>query len=166
MDAIDHQSGGIKFYCIGDDNMSAESLYDDIRSFLRLTSRVVDKVGNHINVGETFTLRFTGSNSAYAANLVGKPRIVFRNPRIFVQGTEFASPTAGSGWHDLPDTVLYPGESTFVDIEFQADNDLGWWDDIWSAEHVAKAWILGDLDQDRFFQIWSYIDVHEEIEET
>jgi hypothetical protein len=146
--------------------MSADSLYDNIRSYLRLTSRVVSKVGNQIHVGETFTLRFTGSNSAYAANLVGKPRIVFRNPRIFVQGTEFASPTSGTAWHNLPDTLLFPGESSSVAIEFRADSDLGWWDDIWSAEHVAKAWILGDLDQDRFFQIWNYIDVREEIEET
>ncbi len=151
---------------IGGNNMSAEAVYDDIRSYLRLTSRVVSKVGNHINVGENFTLRFTGSNSAYAANLVGKPRIVFLKSRIFVEGTRFASPVNGSGWFDLPDQTLFPGESSSVDIEFQANADLGWWDDIWSAEHVAKAWILGDLDQERFFQIWNYIDVHEEIEET
>lgn len=146
--------------------MSAEAFYDNLRSYLRLTSRVVSKVGNHVNVGERFTLRFTGSNSAYAANLVGKPRIVFRNPRIFVQGTDFAEPAEGAAWHDLPDDLLFPGESSSVDIGFEATSDLGWWDDIWSAEHVSKAWILGDLDQDRFFQIWSYIDVHEEIEET
>jgi hypothetical protein len=146
--------------------MSADSLYDNIRSYLRLTSRVVSKVGNHLNVGETFTLRFTASNSAYAANLVGKPRIVFRNPRIFVQGTAFASPTSGAAWHDLPDTLLFPGESSSVDIEFRADDDLGFWADIFSEEHVARAWILGDLDQDKFFQIWNRIDVHEEIEET
>lgn len=146
--------------------MSADSLYDNIRSYLRLTSRVVSKVGSKINVRENFTLRFTGSNSAYASNLVGKPRIVFDNPRIFVQGTDFATPTGGSAWHQLPDSELFPGESSAVDIEFQAVRDLGWWDDIWSAEHVAMAWILGDLDQDRFFQIWNYIDVREEIHET
>lgn len=146
--------------------MSADSLYDNIRSYLRLTTRVVSKVGNHINVGENFTLRFTGSNSAYAANLVGKPRIVFLNPRIFVQGTEFASPVGGSTWRNLPDTTLFPGESSSVDIEFNAVSDLGFWDDIFSSEHVAEAWILGDLDQNRFFQIWNKINVHEEISET
>ncbi|MBM2826221.1 MAG: hypothetical protein HW403_285 [Dehalococcoidia bacterium] len=146
--------------------MSADSLYDDIRGFLRLTARVVSQVGSNINVGETFTLRFTGSNSAYAANLVGEPRIVFRNPRIFVQGTAFAAPVNGSAWHNLPDTELFPGESSSVDIVFRANSDLGFWDDIFSAEHVAEAWILGDLDQDRFFQIWNKIDVRQEIDET
>jgi hypothetical protein len=146
--------------------MSADSLYDNISSYLRLTSRVVSKVGNHINVGESFTLRFTGNNAAYAANLVGKPSIVFRDPRIFVQGTEFATPTGGSAWHNLPDALLFPGESSSVDIEFQANADMGFWNDIFGEEHVAKAWILGDLDQDRFFQIWNLINVHEEIEET
>jgi hypothetical protein len=146
--------------------MSADSLYDNIRSYLRLTSRVVSKVGNQINVGEKFTLKFTASNAAYAANLVGKPRIVFDNPRIYVKGTAYAEPVTGTAWHNLPDTKLFPGESTSVNIEFKAKKDLGWWDDIWSEEHVAKAWILGDLDQNRFFQIWNYIDVREEIEET
>ncbi len=146
--------------------MSADGLYDNIRSYLRLTSRVVSQVGSHINVGEKFTLRFSGSNTAYAANLVGKPRIVFDNPRIYVEGTSFARPVGGNGWHNLPDTELFPGEASSVDIEFEAINDLGWWDDIWSAEHVAKAWILGDLDQNRFFQIWNYKDIHEEIDET
>ena len=146
--------------------MSADSLYDNIRSYLRLTTRVVSKVGDHINVGENFTLRFTGSNSAYAANLVGKPRIVFDNTRIFIEGTDYARPVDGSMWHNLPDGEIFPGESSFVDVEFEATNDLGWWDDIWNSEHVAKAWILGDLDQDRFFKIWNYSNIHEEIEET
>lgn len=146
--------------------MSADSLYDNVRSYLRLTSRVVSKVGSQINVGEKFTLKFTGTNNAYSADLVGKPRIVFDNPRIFVEGTSYARPVMGSAWHNLPDTELFPGESSSVEIEFEAINDLGWWDDIWNAEHVAKAWILGDLDQNRFFQIWNYKNIHEEIEET
>lgn len=146
--------------------MSADSLYDDIRSYLRLTSRVVSKVGSLINVGEEFTLRFTGSNSAYAANLVGKPRIVFDNARIFVQGTSYAEPVNGAAWYNLPDTELFPNESSSVDIKFKAKKELGWWDDIWSAEHVASAWIVGELDQNRFFQIWNKIDVHVEIDAT
>ena len=146
--------------------MSADSLYDNIRSYLRLTSRVVSKVGNKINVGEKFTLRFTGSNSAYAANLVGKPRIVFDKPLIYVQGTDYAEPVKGSAWYNLPDTELFPGESSSVDIEFKAKKELGWWADIFSEEHVARAWILADLDKDRFFKIWNYINIHEEIEET
>lgn len=146
--------------------MSADSLYDNIRSYLRLTSRVVSKVGNQINVGEKFTLKFSGSSEAYSAGKVGKPRIIFDNPRIYVQGTDYARPVDGPAWHNLPDNKLYPGESSSVNIEFEAIKELDGWADFWSAEHVAKAWILADLDQNAFFQIWNYINVHEEIEET
>jgi len=147
--------------------MSADSLYDDIRRFLKLTARVTSKVGNHVNVGEKFKLKFTGSNTAYAANLVGRPRIVFKNPRIFVQGTDFAKPAKGAGWHDLPDNLLFPGEASSVTLDFEATDDLSFWEgDLFLQEQVARAWILADLDQDRFFQIWNVINVHHEIEET
>lgn len=146
--------------------MSADSVYDDIRSFLRLSTRVVAKVGNNINVGERFTVRFTASNQAYAANLVNQPRIVFNNTRIFVEGTSFAAPVAGNGWHNVPDQTLFPGESSFVDIQFTAIATLDWWNDIWSAENIARAWILADLDQNLFFQIWNYSDISEEIDTT
>jgi hypothetical protein len=146
--------------------MSADSLYDDIRRFLRLSTRVTSKTGGNINVGERFTVRFTASNQAYSANFVGEPRIIFNNPRIFVEGTSFASPVAGNGWRNVPDQILFPGESSFVDVEFTALSTLDWWNDLWSAEHIAKAWILADLDQNLFFQMWNYADIHEEIEPT
>ncbi|MEQ6124043.1 hypothetical protein AAON49_07590 [Pseudotenacibaculum sp. MALMAid0570] len=146
--------------------MSAESLYDNIQSYLRLASRITSREGDNINVGERFTIRFTGSNSAYATNLVGKPNIIFNNTRVYVQGTEFARPVGGNGWHNLSDTALRPGESSFIDVEFEAIDDLDFWSDIFGVEHVAKAWILADLDQNEFFKIWDYKDVHEEIIET
>lgn len=68
-----------------------------------------------------------------------------------MQGTDYARPVEGAGWHNLPDTSLFPDEASFVEIEFEATDDLGWWYDIWNAEHVSRAWILGDLIQDRFF---------------
>jgi hypothetical protein len=146
--------------------MSADSLYDNIRSYLKLTTRVVSKVGSNINVGERFTLRFTGSNSAYSSSIVQQPRIIFNNAQIYVQGTAYAKPVSGSGWHNLPDDVLYPGESSFVEIEFEATGDLGFWSDILNSEHVAKAWIYADLDQNQFFTIRNYKNVHQEIEES
>lgn len=139
--------------------------YDNIRSYLNLTTRVVSKVGNHINVGEKFTLRFSGSNSAYLSIIHSRARIVFNDTRIYVQGTAYARPVGGSGWHNLPDKKLYPGESSFIDIEFEATGDLGWWDDIWNSEQVAKSWIFADLDLNHFFLIMNKVDIHEEIEE-
>ena len=147
--------------------MSADSLYDDIRGFLSLSMRVIDKIGNDINVGEKFTLRFTGNNQAYAANLVGRPAIVFLNSRVYVSGTRYARPVAGNGWHNLPDAALFPGEASFVDIEMEAISEIGsWWTDLWNAEHVADAWITADLDQNRFFQVWNFKKVEQEIEPT
>jgi len=146
--------------------MSADSLYDNIRSYLRLSARVITKVGSNINVGENFTMRFTASNQAYSANFVGEPRIVFLKTRFFVEGTVHASPVNGNAWHNVPDQTLFPGESSFVDIVFKANSNLDWWNDLWSAERVAKAWILADLDQNLFFQMWNYSDIQEELEPT
>lgn len=141
--------------------MSYDSLYEDIRSYLKLTTRVVSKEGRKINVGEKFTLRFTGSNSAYSSVIHSRARIVFNNPRIYVKGTAYARPVGGSSWHNLPDKKLYPGDSSFVDIEFEATGDMGG-----GPEHVAKSWIFADLDPDRFFLIMNLMDIYQEIEET
>jgi hypothetical protein len=146
--------------------MSAYSFYDDIKSYLKLTTRVVSKVGSNINVGEKFTLRFTGSNSAYSSIIHSRARIVFNDARIFVRGTPYASPVGGSNWHSLPDKKLYPGESSSIDIEFEATANIGSWLDNYLSEKVAKAWIFADLDLDHFFLMMNYMDVFEEIEET
>lgn len=144
--------------------MSAESLYDNLRGFLRVTHRLVEKQGNDINVGERFTLRITGSNTAYSANLVGKPDIVFRNPRLFVEGTEFATPVGGTGWHVLPDDLLLPGEGSSVDLEFTADDDLSFFPDIFGVEKVARVFIRADLDIARYFEMWGVSNLHQEID--
>ena len=141
----------------------ADDLYDSIRGYLRLTSRVVSKVGKYIQVGEKFTLRFTGINSCPAEWIPWwkQPDIIFDNPRILVLGTIFAEPVGGETWHNLPDNRLYPGESSSVDIEFEAKMSFPW-----IIETVAKAWILGHLDQDRFFRVWNYTEAHVPIEPT
>lgn len=139
--------------------MSAEGLYDDIQRNLLLTSRVVSKVGSTINADEKFTLRFTAVNGAYLAKWVGKPIIIFNNPRIFVDGTNYAYPVNGPDWHNLPDKRLYPLESSSVEIEFKAKEILHGFQP-WK-ELIAKAWIVADLDQNAFFQIWNYIEMKE-----
>ena len=142
----------------------ADSLYDDIRSYLRLTSRVISKVGDQVNISEKFTIRFTVSNTAYP-NYVEQPAIVFKNPYIYVEGTEYAEIIPeGPCTKKFPDTLLKPGESSSVDIEFKAKKDIAGWVDIYLTERVARAWIHADLDQNRFFFIRNYIDVNVEIE--
>jgi hypothetical protein len=147
--------------------MSADSLYDDIRSFLRVAARVIRKEGGDINVDEEFTIRITGSNTAYAANLVGRPRIVFDRPRVYVEGTQYTDVAEGDRWFDLPDQELFPGEASSVDVQLVATSEIsGWLADLFAEERIANVWINADLDQDRFFQIWNYREFSEEIEPT
>lgn len=146
--------------------MSADSLYDNIRSYLRISSRVVDKVGKDINVKERFTMRFTVTNAAYDDGYVQSPDIVFDQPQLYVRGTSYAQPVGGSGWHNLPDPELFPGEATSVNVEFEALRDIPGLSDLWRKEHVADVFARADLDQNRFFTVWRFDDIHEEIKPT
>jgi hypothetical protein len=147
--------------------MSADSLYDNIRSYLRVTARVIRKEGGDINVREEFTIRVTGSNAAYSANYVGQPRIVFDGARVYVEGTQYTDVVGGNRWFDLPDQELFPGEASFVDVQLVATSEISSaWTDFWNEEKIAKIFIRADLDQNRFFDIWNYTEFHEEIEPT
>ncbi len=147
--------------------MSADSLYDNIRSYLRVTARVIRKEGGDINVREEFTIRVTGSNAAYSANKVGQPSIVFDRPRVYVEGSQYTDVVGGDRWFDLPDQELFPGEASFVDVQLVATSEIsGWLADAFREEKIARIFIRADLDQNRFFEIWNYSDFHEEIEPT
>jgi hypothetical protein len=147
--------------------MTAASLYSNIQSYLKVTARVVSRRGENINVGEQFTIRVTGSNTAYSANLVNLPRIVFDNARVYVQGSEYTDVVNGDRWFQLPDAELFPGEASSVDVDLVATSEIAdWFLDLFFAERIANIWIRGDLDQDRFFEIYNYIEFSEEIEPT
>jgi len=146
--------------------MSADSLYDSLRGYLKVTARVIKKQGNDINVKEKFSVRITGSNTAGSPNTVGYPTIVFKNARLYVEGTSYAKVVSGNGWHNLPDTLLFPGESSSVNLEFEALRDIPGISDWFQTEKVARIWIKADLDQERFFELWNYMEFHTEIEPT
>lgn len=146
--------------------MSADNLYDDLRSKLRLTARVVKKTGNDINVREKFVMRFSVLNTAYAANRVDLPDIIFDKPQIYVEGTEYAEPVEGNGWRSVPDQKLRPGEGSSVDVEMVAKRNIGGIADWFQTERVARTWARAQLDEAAFFQIWTYRDVHEELQGT
>jgi len=146
--------------------MSADSLYDNIRGYLRLTTRLIRKVGSDINVGENFTMRFTASNTTYPTGPAKNPDIVFLQTRIFIEGTQFATPDGGNAWHNVPDRTLFPGEASSIDIRFRAISDLPWRPDIAGVEKIARVWIQADLDQNRFFKIKNFADIHQEIDNT
>jgi hypothetical protein len=125
-----------------------QSLHDEITNYLRLTSIVVSKVEPNIDVNEEFTLR------VIATNVSTDPYIVFRSVRIHVVAGTFARPVNGDFHGHPPKADLSPGESSFVDIKFLATGKLGW-NLFYNPEHIASAWIDGNLDQDQFFHFWS-----------
>ena len=144
----------------------ADDLYDSIRGYLRVVGRLLPREGQtEVNVGERFKIRFTGSNTCPQEWVPWwkQPDVIFDNPRILVEGTVFAEPVAGNAWHRLPDTRLRPGEASYVDVEFEAKLDFGY---PLYKEHVAKVFILGELDQDRFFRVWNYTETFVPIEPT
>ena len=148
--------------------MDADSLYNNIKSYLRLTTRVVSKTGRDINVKEKFTIRFTVFNSAYSGNADNKAKIIFLNPKIYVKETYFAKPVNGNSNHAFPDAKLQPNESSSIDIEFVALRDFRYhgWVPGGYVEPVAQVWLKADLDQNKFFEIRDYSLVQQDIVRT
>lgn len=146
---------------------TAESLYDDLRSKLRLSTRIVRRVGKDINVGEKFTMRFTVTNTSFPIDLTSHARIVFLKPEVYAAGTTYAKPTGGNTWHAFKDTRLAPGESTSIDVEFEAIDEIdGWFEDLFVTEEVARAVVRAKLDTDTYFTLRTFTTVREEIERT
>jgi hypothetical protein len=142
-------------------------LYRSFRDSLRLSYRLVALTGNDINVGENFTMRFTVANQGPNPAPVDNPVIMFNNARVLVQATQFATPVAGSFVSlSVPDTQLFPGESSFVDIPMRALMNIGGIADWFSAEQVAKAWAFADVDLPQYFRIWQFTEVTQELEGT
>lgn len=142
-------------------------LYRSFRGHLRLSYRLVERTGNDVNVGEKFTMRFTVANMAPNPTPTENPIIVFNDAHVIVAATRFATPVAGAQVNiAVRDTRLFPGESSFVDIPMEALRDLPFWEDLFSAEHVANAWAFADVDVQEYFRIWQDRNVFQEIEGT
>jgi len=146
---------------------TAVDLYRSFKDYLRLSYRLVRLTGSQVNVGENFTMRFTVSNIGPNPSPVNNPVVVFDNIHVMVEATEYATPTAGGFVNlPLPDTHLHPGESSFVDVPMRALRNIGGLADLFSAEHVAKAWVMGDVNLPEYFRIWNFSNVIQEIEPT
>lgn len=143
--------------------LSSNSLSNHILSYLGLGVCVVHQAGIDIKTGERFTVRFTGRNKAYTHTEVDNPSIIFFKPRIFVEGSEFAVPEKGTGWYNLPNQVLLPGESTNLFIVFKAIKNISGIGDWCAIEDLLKVRITADLDQNRLFEAWNYLDTHQEV---
>ncbi len=134
--------------------MYAEQFYKSIWDCLSVQGKLVsDSVGQGVNVGETFTVRFTITNSARPTT-PGVPLVVFRKLELLVKGTDYASTVKGDGWQSLPDELLGPTDSMSIDVEFKAIRAIEAFWAVWPYEEkCARALLRASLDFERFFRI-------------
>lgn len=84
-------------------------LWKQIRSYLVVTHAITAKTGDYINVHEDFTMKLTVRNNAPSGPMY--PHLRFKNIRLFLSGTPYASLAVGQpSIVDVPG-VLGPGES-------------------------------------------------------
>jgi hypothetical protein len=137
--------------------MDEVQLYHELQRHLRLTTRVISKIGDMLVPDDELRVRFSVMNTAPIRKGPRDPKIHFCNTRLIVEQTRWARPvSAPCVWIDLPETYLRPGESTHVDLDLVALDTLsGLFDFIGGLEDVISAWVSADLDQDVFFRMWS-----------
>ena len=96
------------------------SLIDDIRADankrLQITHGITGKVGTQINVGEKFTSSFVVKNT--------DTTVAFKNVKLKVSKTEFATPVGGAQLNFNLATQLNPGNAAGVSVQFTATQTL------------------------------------------
>ena len=144
--------------------MAISELHAELRSWLELTTRVVQRTGNEINVGERFTVRFTVTNRAPRRTSPEVPDVAFEELQIGIGRTAYAAPVNGPGWHPLPVKQLEPAESASVEVEFEAIGTLNFFSDWLNDELIARPMISANVDYKRLFNIRKVEAVHVEID--
>ncbi|MDY6942154.1 MAG: hypothetical protein SVU69_03990 [Pseudomonadota bacterium] len=148
--------------------MDPVKLYQGLRQYLRVSYDLSEVEGSEIDVGEDFAVKFRLTNDAPSPIGDSNPIVVFKNPRIVVSATDFATPLA-EGEPTAPITVAFdkdnlrPGEFTFAEVKMRAIANMGGLEDTFRHEQVAKAKIYADLDLELFFQMRYSKAVFEEI---
>jgi hypothetical protein len=129
------------------------SLIDDIRADaarqLQVSNVITRKVGTQINVGERFTAFFTVKNT--------DPTFSFKNVKLKVSKTEFATPVGGAELIVDLASQLDPGSAAGIDVQFTAtktDDEVIPGDDfpkgrpiiVFNPEPFAELEVSADLD--------------------
>ena len=133
--------------------MSLNSLRNEARNNLTVTANVINQQGGDIDVGEQFTVRFTVRNNFTGGNGESPGHAHYRNVRLQVAGTNFASVVDGNRTIDITDHLGFDGSES-TDVTFQATDTVpasffNWW----PSEPYAGVTALADFDIDRFFRI-------------
>lgn len=149
--------------------MFAQQLYDDFRNYLKVTTSIPPSSypGDFLEVPEKFKLRVMVQNTAPTGNQ--HPMITFRNVRVTVIATQYASPIdANNNDSKLPvmtvplgDPVLTRQDSGFVEIDMQATGAMPWYQP--APERITIVTVQADVDQNDFFKIYESVDVYHNI---
>jgi hypothetical protein len=145
-------------------------LYNELGNFLTFSSRIADKTGQHINVGEEFTLRLTINNTAARSY----PWVRFTELWVRVDSATHARPRDGrNGLFVVPlqTTTVDPGDSISVDVIMVATGNMGHdffgaIADIFNQEYVANVRLSARVDPGLLFTVNKDQRVYDEIEPT
>lgn len=135
--------------------------------YLSLTSELIERAGDQINVGETFVLRFTLKNELVPGQ---DPDIAFIGAMVVIDDTEFAEVAdPRSAEADLFVERLNPGESATLVRRFKALRTLagtgffGVLRDAFDKEEVAYCKIYAQVDITKVARAEKYKYFREEI---
>ena len=146
-----------------------KSLYDCCLSYLEVKYHVHPATGLDINVGENFYLDIGIRNKSLPWSLYPpRPDIVFKNVRLSVYRTIYASPVHQvSGWPIAIDADrLRAGETEYRKILMKADQAISAEDDSGIVEDVARIYVYGEVDRERLFRVRKMTRAYHQIERT
>ena len=143
--------------------MSDQSVFESLRSYLSLSSRVVSIDGVPFSSrpearrGDEIVISFRLRNLAPRERIQsGRPLIRFRDPHILINPfAPHATFTDGSTVQRVeyfPDTLLMGQETTQVSASFTAVGELGDIADEFSLERIVDTWVVATVDP--FFFYW------------
>ena len=137
-----------------------EEFFNEMSQYLYLRKEISEKVGSSINVGERFKIKFTLINIAPQVVTVYDRNIRFKKPYLQIVKTDFANPyhpeegDVYSLGHNFPVTMLEPGQSTSLEMEFTATDTIrGVGGFFPSNAEIATAFVNAHLDTEEYFKI-------------
>jgi hypothetical protein len=145
--------------------VDACDLYTSLNNLLELTAQVI-KSDQDINIGDTFTIKFTVRNAPIGRGGRGRlepvPKVIFKNVHLSVRGTDYATLVG----HPENDAIspLKPGQTAVFSIGFRAKATLGGLEGSYILEKVSKASVQADLDLEAFFRFKRSMEVSAQIE--
>ena len=163
--------------------MDPLSFYNALQDYLVLNSRLVGVLGQHVNIGETFTMRFTLTVNAPTIG-IDTPVIRYDNLGYILTCSDLARVPLGNGntaqsiTSNIEPSSLQNGQSASFDVELLAvasrptpATELkqimpGLHPLILGNDLIATAVVVGNVNVSEFFNIRRRWQVFQDIEPT